>query len=821
MKVIRYVLCSILTALCCFAAMVPQWAYAGGAEPIVLQLRWDHQFQFAGYYAAQWLGYYADEGLDVEIRSAFADGEILDAVFEVENGRAQFGVGAANLLIAQDNGKNLSLVASFFQRSAVNYCTLTDNLGNTVFDLSQMNIARRPGDLLDLELQALLYNEGITPFAETTSNIVRDFTLEDLTSGHYEVVPQFLGQISYTAQKSDIPIKVIRPADYGVDFYGDTLFTSGALAKSNPDLVERFRKASIKGWQYALENPEEIISRIVTTYSPDSATPLQLKELSDFNRFQAESVAELTHYPIVQIGNINPSRWGKMASVMNSLGMISSLPDLNEMIFDFNRVRMDRLQETRRNVTLGLGLLISCITLLFLAYLKWRNTLLQNEIQVREIAERQLQMSNSRYETIFRSSVLGITVTDEQGNIQHVNDAWCRMTGLCSEELCSMNINDLIAPESSGMDVQQLQDLKNGHITSYSMEKKYLRRPSESDSRAFFYGKMVLTKIWDMATDSTLTMSMVTDITRDVMESEAIHRSEMRFRRIIGKVAREIEGLDFPETSARTSAPMNLEAINLELEKLFNHELQENRKKDALISYQSRMAAMGEMIGNIAHQWRQPLNTLKLVLLNLKDSGYDPEYAEQAYIKANSLIRRMSETIDDFRYFSKPRQEPAVFTVQSAMKSVLGLMDEHLRISGITVQADYSDLPALFGIENQISHILFNLFSNSVDALKKCPPGSPRIIRLWGQTEGNNAIMWVSDNGPGISKAFHDKIFNMYFSTKEREGGTGLGLHMAKAIIESSFNGSIRLIDTAQGCTFEIQIPYDERLVISNDPIAE
>lgn len=792
---------------------IPVQAQNTTDNPLVLQVRWDHQFQFAGYYAAQWLGYYEAEGLNVEIRSAFKDGQILDAVTEVEQGRAHFGVGAANLLISQDSGTDLKLVASVFQRSAVEYCTLSEYQGNSVFDLSRLHIARRPGDLLDLELQALFFSEGITPYAQRTSDITRDFTLDDLLAGSFDVVPQFLGQISYTASQRGIPLKVIRPAEYGIDFYGDTLFTSGNLAEQDPELVEKFRKASLKGWKYALEHPQEVADKIVVMTAKPDETPEALKERRNFNRFQAEKALELTHYPMVEIGNINPYRWEKMASVMQSLGMINRIPDLDALIFDYDQVRMNRLQETKKTLSIGLIILIGCLTLSFLAYLKWRNTLLSHEIDVRQMAERQLVLSNARYETIFRSSVLGITITDFDGRIHHVNEAWCRMTGYPAEQLCTMNIDDLIAPESTGMDSSQLTALKDGLIASYSMEKKYRRLPNGPGDRNFFYGRMVLTQIWDPSTDSTLTMSMVTDVTRDVLEAEAVSRSEDRFRKIIAQVAQEIGGTRSITDLNPTGLPMNLEDINLELERLFTHELEENRRKEALIRSQARMAAMGEMIGYIAHQWRQPLNTLKLVLMNLKDSAQDPDYTEKSYIKANALIKRMSETIDDFRYFSKPRTEPRFFRIEDAMKVVLGLMEEHMRIAGISVIIDCAALSPLFGLENQLSHVLFNLLSNSVEVLRKNPAGHPRNIRIRGETHPDYSIIRIEDTGPGIPQHISDHVFDMYFSTKETEGGTGLGLYMARAIIESSFHGSIRLLNRPSGCTFEIHIPHDAKVV--------
>lgn len=757
-----------------FAAPSPaEKPHASAAEltELVLQLRWDHQFQFAGYYAAQWMGFYEEEGFTVDIRPAFIEdeSEILDAAREVHEGRADFGVGAANLMIAQDAGMDLTLVASIFQRSAVEYCTLLEDRGNTVFDLSQLHIARRPGDLLDLELQALFASEGITPFATRTTNITRDFTLEDLIRGDFDVVPDFLGQIPYAASKAGIPIKVIRPAEHGIDFYGDTLFTSAKLAQANPELVERFRRASIKGWTYALEHPMEISELIVERLKLTETAP-EKQALKDFNAYQATKVLELTHYPIVEMGNINPFRWIKMAEAMKTLGMIEAVPDLNSMIFDYDQIKVTQLETTRKNLAIAFAILTGLLTLFFLVYLKRRNGLLVKEISDRQLAERQLVLSNARYETIFRSSVLGITVTDADGRIRHVNDAWCSMTGYTADQLCEMNINQLIAPESRDIDTAQHRDLMAGRITSYSVEKKYLCRPAGNwgdgtigkkdgnggqtpTSRDHFYGRMVLTRIWDSGSDTMLNMSMVTDITREVEDAAALRRAE------------------------------------------------------TLIRYQGRMAAMGEMIGSIAHQWRQPLHTLKLVLMNLRDPGNDPDYIEASYQKASALIRRMSETIDDFRYFSSPRTEPRAFTVAESVRLVIGLVDEQLRVSGITLETESLDLLPIVGFDNQFSHVLFNLISNAIDALKQNPPGKARAIRITGHQTESALFVRIADTGPGIAAEDAGQIFDMYYTTKAAHGGTGLGLPMARSIIESTFGGRLTLISPAISGAYETSTP--------------
>ncbi len=159
---------------------------------------------------------------------------------------------------------------------------------------------------------------------------------------------------------------------------------------------------------------------------------------------------------------------------MQDLQMISEVPDLNNMIFDYDQVKMDQLQDTKLDLSIFFTIVTICLTVFFLAYLNRRNILLKQEINDRQLAEKRLILSNKRYETIFQSSVLGITVTDFEGRIHTVNDAWCRMTGYSADELCQMNINSIIAPEYRETDEKQLADLNEGRISSFSMVKNIL-----------------------------------------------------------------------------------------------------------------------------------------------------------------------------------------------------------------------------------------------------------------------------------------------------------------------------------------------------------
>ncbi|MCA9896008.1 MAG: ABC transporter substrate-binding protein, partial [Anaerolineae bacterium] len=153
-------LASVLSLLLGFAP----WSVAQALEKVVLQLRWDHQAQFAGYYAAQWQGYYTEAGFEVDIRSALTpEGKILSAIEEVADGRADFGVGAADILIARDQGIPLVVLAAIFQQSAAEFYVRDSAPMQTLADLPKLRVARNVNDLIDVELQAMLRAEGIDP----------------------------------------------------------------------------------------------------------------------------------------------------------------------------------------------------------------------------------------------------------------------------------------------------------------------------------------------------------------------------------------------------------------------------------------------------------------------------------------------------------------------------------------------------------------------------------------------------------------------------------------------------------------------------------
>ena len=239
------------------------------------------------------------------------------------------------------------------------------------------------------------------------------------------------------------------------------------------------------------------------------------------------------------------------------------------------------------------------------------------------------------------------------------------------------------------------------------------------------------------------------------------------------------------------------------------------REKEQMLIQQSRQAAMGEMIGNIAHQWRQPLNTLGLTIqrqLLYYDLG---EFTRELLVKdVNSsmeLIQHMSKTIDDFRGYFRPDKEKAEFNVRGAIVSTLSLLEGSLQNPRISVEVVTNDNPAIYGFQNEFAQVLLNILINARDVLIERKIAAPRMTITIG-IEDDRAVVTVADNAGGVPGEIIGKIFDPYFTTKGPQHGTGVGLFMSKTIIEKNMGGSLTVRNTADGAEFRIEVCNEIRI---------
>ena len=256
-----------------------------------------------------------------------------------------------------------------------------------------------------------------------------------------------------------------------------------------------------------------------------------------------------------------------------------------------------------------------------------------------------------------------------------------------------------------------------------------------------------------------------------------------------------------------------LAEINKTLDHRVFEEISKRRDQEQLLIQQSRFAAMGEMIGNIAHQWRQPLNALALLLQNIAIS-YEMERLDKALIqrvndKGMLLINTMSTTIDDFRNFFKPNKEKELFNIESFITKTLRMISGAFKNALIDIRVDLKPDLEVYGYPNEFSQVMLNILNNAKDALVERNIQG-RYILIESFNDESSVYIRISDNAGGIDQGVMAKIFDPYFSTKEEGKGTGIGLYMSKVIIETNMQGKLFVQNSDQGAIFTIRLKCKE-----------
>jgi diguanylate cyclase (GGDEF)-like protein/PAS domain S-box-containing protein len=292
------------------------------AEPIHLQLRWHHQFQFAGYYAALEKGYYKDAGLDVIIHEGTPAKK---PVQEVLQGHAQYGEANSELLLERLRGAPLVALAAIYQHSPSVLIARKDSgifspdalVGKKIMLLDQA---------VDADFIAMFNNEGID--ISRLHIIPSSYEIRDLVDGKADAFNSYLSNEAYLLKQQGVEFTVLNPRNYGVDFYSDILFTTEQELKQHPERVKAFRQASLEGWYYAMDHPQEIIDLLLNKY--------KAAKTRGHLEFEANAIRSLIIPDIIDLGHMNPWRWRHMAETFVKAGMVENDKLLQGFSYDPN-----------------------------------------------------------------------------------------------------------------------------------------------------------------------------------------------------------------------------------------------------------------------------------------------------------------------------------------------------------------------------------------------------------------------------------------------------------------------------------------------------
>ena len=267
-----------------------------------------------------------------------------------------------------------------------------------------------------------------------------------------------------------------------------------------------------------------------------------------------------------------------------------------------------------------------------------------------------------------------------------------------------------------------------------------------------------------------------------------------------------------------------LKSFNNELEERIENGIRKQQKQEHMMIHQSRQAAMGEMLESIAHQWRQPLNIIGLATSKIETDytlGFmkEEDFHDSMKIIATN-INYMSDTIDDFRNFLNPEREQSFFWAQTSIKEVLTIIDAQIQNNNISSELNINSNPIFYGVGNEFKQVMLILLNNSKDAIiLKMKNGQLREghISISIDSKDNYGIIKVVDNGGGFDESIINSIFDPYFTTKGNSNGTGIGLYIAKNIIETRMEGSITAKNIKDGSCFTISLPIKDNMDINGE----
>jgi PAS domain S-box-containing protein len=395
------------------------------------------------------------------------------------------------------------------------------------------------------------------------------------------------------------------------------------------------------------------------------------------------------------------------------------------------------------------------------------NERLRKEIVARELILDELKLTQF---CVDRASI-GIFRISEEGGIRFANDLACRSLGYTPEELCSLTVFDI----DPTFDAERFLE----H-----------RRTLRSD------GSRVFETVHRRKDGSTFPVEI------------SVNYLEYLEKGFTVSFARDITERKAGENELRQKKSQ-LEELNRTLRQRVKKEVAKNREKDVILIQQNRQAALGETLEHIVHQWKQPLNTIGL-LVQLLQSDYTrgrltADSVRETVDKTMDILDHMSQTADIFRDYYKPEIDKRIFGIKESVEEAMSFIEPEFRLRRIDVVLDVDPELTGHGYAKEFVQVLLIILTNASDAFRERKTENPHL-EIKSFLEGRRTVVTVTDNAGGIPERLIAKVFDLYFTTKEATGGTGIGLYMAKSIMEKHMKGRLGVANVDGGARFRIEV---------------
>ena len=817
---------------------------------------WLDQFEFAGFYVAKEKGFYQDVGLEVELKKF---DPTLNLTKRVLDNESDFGLNSSSLLIDKSNGKDVLLLGTIFQSSPLVFLGLKDSNIRTFSDMKNKKIMIANNQENFAPLQSMLKSQGLR--LEDLDFIAHSFNTDDLINKKTDLMSAYITNELFVLNEKGYETTIFNPKDYGFNFYEDILFTSKEFATKNPKLVKDFYNATMKGWKYAFENVDEVAKLIYEKYNPQNKS---LKSLI----FEANEMKKLVYDENGKMGTISHEKINLILNTYRVMGLINNPVDLNDLIYTKHLENNILLDDEEKEYLKNKKAITMCVNPDLMPFEKIENgkhigivadyfKLIENKIKTpitliptKTWAESLEKNKNKECD------ILPLAFNLVQNNINmHFTKPY-----LTTPLVIASNINTSFIDNISQIK-NQIFALEKDAVYKEMIELKYPNiqlvevsniaaglKAVESGKVSGFIGALSMVA-YQIQNNYIGQLKIIGKFDEILNLTIATRNDELILNNIFNKAIEDItpnqkqeilnkwvfieyqKELDYSSLYKILAAAiiiifililiyrqLLLKKLNIRLNAKVKLEIKKNEEKNRILIQQSRMASMGEMLENIAHQWRQPLSTISVAASGMEikkefNTLSDKEFYESInHIKNATLY--LSNTIEDFRNFFSKEKELNTINISHAIEKSLELMGNTFMQNQINLIRNIDDKIEILSIENELIQVLMNIFSNAKDALRPII-NEEKYILINVYKENNNMIIQIKDNAGGIKDDIIDKVFEPYFTTKHKSKGTGIGLYMSKLLVEKHLNGTLNVRNeeysfmnkNRKGAIFEIVLP--------------
>jgi signal transduction histidine kinase/ABC-type nitrate/sulfonate/bicarbonate transport system substrate-binding protein len=806
-------------------------------EKVTLQLQWKHQFEFAGFYAAKELGFYEEAGLEVAFVEYDGKSSIVDSVLEK---KADMGLTYASIIAEYLQKKPVVLIANYFKQSPL--VLVAQKEISTPRDLINKKIMGVSDSIDSITLQLMLEKFDIS--LSDVNTVATTFDINDFINEKVDAMAVFTTNEIYKLDKQKIPYNLFNPSVYGMEYYDVNLFTTRTYALNNAQTVKKFTQATNKGWEYALQNQEEIVKLILQKYNTQNKTEDELL-------FEAKQIKHLMLSSSEDIGSIDPKRVELIAKNFIEANYVekNATLDLDEFIFDYDALsdntRLLNLTAEEKRYLREKKHITMCVDPDWAPYevldenmrhrglaadfIKTIEQKIGKKIQVvptttwmQSVAfakQKKCEILSFLNETPEREAFLNFTpplyeeseVIITRTDVGYVNG----LKGLRGKSVAVVKgykIDEILQRQYTEIQrvyvqnyEEALKKVANNEVfasinsllgTAHLVKEMGLLNVKIAGETKFYNVYKVGVVKEDPVLLSILSKA-VANITQKEKDAVLANWVTVKFDTALNyTLVWKISLAFLVVISLLVYRHYAIKQINQKLQKKMDEKLQEIVDKDRMIFHQSKLIAMGEMIENIAHQWRQPLSQINASVMAIDDIlsrlEIDSKTIEEELGTIERLTSYMSQTIDDFRNFCTYDEKQSSFLLDETVEEIMVLLAKHIQSNDIKVVVGIPKNLKIKGDGGSFKQLLLILTNNAKDALLSKQNVNPQIT-LQARKKDKSVLFEVIDNGGGIDARIEERIFEPYFSTKDKDVGTGLGLYIAKMLVQTKLHGTIRV----------------------------